>query len=60
MGRPRKPDEEIKTNITIRINKKEREFLEQLAKELELTYSETIRLLIFTGGKIDVRKINSK
>jgi|LakMenE18May11ns_1017448.scaffolds.fasta_scaffold8591061_1 hypothetical protein len=58
MGRPRKPDEEIKTNITIRINKKEREFLEQLAKELELTYSETIRLLIFTGGKIDVRKIN--
>ena len=58
MGRPRKQDEEIKTNITIRINKKEREFLEQLAKELELTYSETIRLLIFTGGKIDVRKIN--
>jgi hypothetical protein len=46
IGRPKKPKEEIKTNITIRLNKKERECLTVLANQLNYNYSETIRALI--------------
>jgi hypothetical protein len=51
--RTRKPAEEVKNIITIRLNKKEKDLLIQVSKELGLNYSETIRLLINTGGKID-------
>jgi len=53
-ARTRKPPEELKNIITIRLNKKEKDRLIQVSKELGLNYSQTIRLLIFTGGKIDV------
>jgi hypothetical protein len=46
IGRPKKPKEDIKTNITIRLNKKERECLTVIANKLNYNYSQTIRALI--------------
>ena len=49
-----------KTNITIRLDEQDRKHLNELAKELNLSLAATIRLLIFTGGKIEIRNTRDK
>lgn len=61
MARPKLKDEtKRKTNITIRLDEQDRKHLNELAKELNLSLAATIRLLIFTGGKISIRNIRDK
>ena len=61
MARPKLKDEtKRKTNITIRLDEQDRKHLNELAKELNLSLAATIRLLIFTGGKIEIRNTRDK
>ena len=47
-------------NVTIRFDERERKYLNELSEELNLSLASTIRMLIFTGGKISIRNIRDK
>ena len=61
MARPKLKDEtKRRMNVTIRFDERERKYLNELSEELNLSLASTIRMLIFTGGKISIRNIRDK
>ena len=61
MARPKLKDEtKRRMNVTIRFDERERKYLNELSEELNLSLASTIRMLIFTGGKISIRKSRDK
>jgi hypothetical protein len=59
-GRPRKPIEETKININIRLKPKEVQYFKLLAKELNCTFTDALRALILWEGEIDIQVIKTR
>jgi hypothetical protein len=57
-GRPRK--EQTRIHITIRLEPKEKELLQSLAKELNCTFTDAVRALIVWDGAIDIQVIKTR
>lgn len=57
-GRPRKEQKRI--HITLRLEPKENEMLQNLAKELNCTFTDAVRALIIWEGEMDIQVIKTR